>query len=117
MIKNYDDFVNEGFLHDVVDGIESGIGAFKANRSAEKAVEMEKQQELDRYARMKHKYSDETIMKVLLKNLIKRAAYLADGFSYLKMYYDKQAAHMWKSGVEDLEETLSEIKELIPKHR
>lgn len=116
MIKNYNEFVNEGFLHDVIDGIESGIGAFKANRSAEKAVEIEKQEELDRYSRQRHKYSDETIMKVLLKNFIKRAAYLVDGFSYSKMRTDKQEAHHWKLRIEDLEETLSEIKELIPKH-
>ena len=117
MIKKYDEFVNEGFLHDVIDGVEAGIGAFKASRSAEKAVELEKQLELDRFGNSNHVYGNETIMKVLIKNFIKRAAYLADGFSYSKMYYNKQEAHLWKSRIEDLEDTLSRIKDLIPKHK
>lgn len=36
MIKNFENFVNEGFLDSVMAGIDAGIGAFKANRGAEK---------------------------------------------------------------------------------
>ena len=37
MIKNFENFVNEGFLDNVLAGIDAGISGYKANRRAEQA--------------------------------------------------------------------------------
>jgi hypothetical protein len=44
MIKNYEDFVNEGFrgfLDSVITGIETGVSGYKTVRKASAAVESE----------------------------------------------------------------------------
>jgi len=112
MIKSYENFVNEGFLHNVISGIDAGIGAFKADRGAEKAAEDEMKKALNGNT----EYSDEAKMTILVKQLVERSAWLADGFSWEKLTDDDgNGSDVMLYRIERLEEILSEMKNLMPK--
>ena len=87
MIKKFENFVNdsesvnEGFLDNVMAGIDAGIGAFKANRNAEKAADEELSDILNGRS---DEFSTKVKMTALVKQLVERSAILADGFSYDK---------------------------------
>lgn len=88
MIKNFENFVNdseavnEGFLDNVMAGIDAGIGAFKASRNAEKAADAELSDILNGRS---DEFSNKVKMTALVKQLVERSAILADGFSYDKL--------------------------------
>lgn len=88
MIKNFENFVNdseavnEGFLDNVMAGIDAGIGAFKASRNAEKAADEELSDILNGRS---DEFSNKVKMTALVKQLVERSAILADGFSYDKL--------------------------------
>lgn len=115
MIKSYENFVNEGFLQNVWDGIEAGIGAFKANKNAEKALDKEKEKAF--YSTGSHEYSDESKMTLLVKHLVRRAAILADNFSWDKISEDEYAAYSMEDKIRTIEEIIAEMKELMPKFK
>lgn len=79
MIKNFENFVNEGFLDSIAAGLGAGIGAFKANRNAEKAADDEMRAILNGDA---DEISDKVKMNALVKQLVERSAWLADGYSW-----------------------------------
>ena len=110
MIKNYDEFVNEGFLQNVISGIDAGIGAFKANRNAEKAADEEMQLALNGKT---SEYSDKAKMTILVKQLVERAAWLADGFSWEKMMEDTNEIDYMEHRIETIEMLLSKMRELL----
>jgi hypothetical protein len=110
MIKNYDEFVNEGFLQNVLSGIDAGIGAFKANRNAEKAADEEMKDALNGKS---SEYSDETKMTILVKQLVERAAWLADGFSWKKMMENTNEVVYMEHRIEKIETLLSKMKEIL----
>jgi hypothetical protein len=110
MIKNYDEFVNEGFLSNVISGIDAGIGAFKASRNAEKAADDEMKMALNGKS---SEYSDETKMTILVKQLVERAAWLADGFSWEKMMEDTNEVEIMEHRIEKIEILLSKMRELL----
>ena len=112
MIKNYDEFVNEGFLQNVLSGIEAGIGAFKAERGAEKAADMEMKKALNSSGSTE--YSDEAKMTILVKHLVAKSVWLADGFDWNKISEDEYAADGMKHRIEVIEQIISEMKELMP---
>jgi hypothetical protein len=76
MIKKFENFVNEGFLDNVLAGIDAGIGGYKANRRAEQAAEAE----LEDIMRGESKVNIETQMSVLLNRLLMRVVTLARNF-------------------------------------
>ena len=88
MIKNFENFVNdseavnEGFLDNVLAGLDAGIGAFKASRNAEKAADAELSDILNGRS---DEFSNKVKMTALVKQLVERSAILADGFSYDKL--------------------------------
>lgn len=88
MIKKFENFVNdsevvnEGFLDNVMAGIDAGIGAFKASRNAEKAADAELSDILNGRS---DEFSNKVKMTALVKQLVERSAILADGFSYDKL--------------------------------
>ena len=88
MIKKFENFVNdseavnEGFLDNVMAGIDAGIGAFKASRNAEKAADEELSDILNGRS---DEFSNKVKMTALVKQLVERSAILADGFSYDKL--------------------------------
>lgn len=112
MIKNYDDFVNEGFLSNVMSGIDAGIGAFKASRNVEKAADEEMKRAL---SGENTEYSDEMKMTLFVKQLVERAALLADGFSWEKIVENASEAEYMNQRIEKIETILSNMKELLPR--
>jgi hypothetical protein len=81
MIKNYEDFVNEGFrgfLDSVITGIETGVRGYKSVRKENAAVESEAERILKSGDEIG---SEETQLSVLIKKLIVRVASLVDNFS------------------------------------
>lgn len=88
MIKKFENFVNdsevvnEGFLDNIMAGIDAGIGAFKASRNAEKAADAELSDILNGRS---DEFSNKVKMTALVKQLVERSAILADGFSYDKL--------------------------------
>ena len=112
MIKNYDDFVNEGFLSNVMSGIDAGIGAFKASRNVEKAADEEMKRALNGDDT---EYSDEMKMTLLVKQLVERAAWLADGFSWERIAENPTEVEYIDHRIEKIETILSKMKELLPR--
>lgn len=76
MIKNFENFVNEGFLDNVFAGIDAGISGYKANRRAEQAAE----DELKDIMRGESDVNIETQMSVLMNRLLMRVVSLARNF-------------------------------------
>lgn len=76
MIKNFENFVNEGFLDNVLAGIDAGIGGYKANRRAEQAAE----DELRDIMRGESEVNVKTQMSVLMNRLLMRVVTLARNF-------------------------------------
>jgi hypothetical protein len=113
MIKNFENFVNEGFLDNVINGIDAGIGAFKANRNAEKAADEDLKAILNGSSEVA---SDKTKMHVLIKNLVQKAAWFADGFSWDDITVDTgglQDAELKVYKIEQMENILSEMKTIL----
>ena len=110
MIKNYEDFVNEGFrgfLDSVITGIETGVSGYKSVRKASAAVESEAERILKSGDEI---VSEETQLSVLMRKLIVRVASLVDNFSTVEgntnyYYYITQ--------LEKIEELISRSKELL----
>ena len=116
MIKNFENFVNEGFLNSVIAGIDAGIGAFKANRSAEKAADAELLDILD--GRNNGEFSNKVKLTALVKQLVEKSAYLADGFSYDKILDgaytdDRTELDSMIFRMERIETIISEMKEIL----
>lgn len=122
MIKKFENFVNdsntvngsetvnEGFLDNVMTGIEAGIGAFKASKGAEKAAD----DEIKRVLNGATETGDDTQMTILVKQLVVKSAMLADGYSWEKLC-DKpevNGGHM-RNKIEMLEEILAKMKLIL----
>lgn len=115
MIKNFENFVNEGFLENIVDGIDAGIGAFKASRNAERAADKELSDILNGNS---DNFSNKVKMTALVKQLVERSAILADGFSYDKLAedgLDKEHYHLYFMlyRIERIDEVISNLKALM----
>jgi hypothetical protein len=114
MIKNFENFVNEGFLDSIAAGIDGAIGAFKANRNAEKAADADLRDMIDGYA---NDFSGKAKATMLVKQLVQRAAWFADGFSYDDIDVNEKngpnspSLQLYK--IEKMETILSELKELL----
>ena len=110
MIKNYEDFINEGFrgfLDSVLTGIETGVSGYKSVRKANAAAEAEAERILKSGD---ENVSEETQLSVLMKKLIVRVASLVDNFSTVEgntNYYH------YISELEKIEELISRSKELL----
>ena len=114
MIKSYENFVNEGFLDNVISGIDAGIGAFKASRNAEKAADEEIKRALNGGG---SEYSDEMKMTLLVKQLVERSAWLADSFSWERILETPNEAEYMETRIDKIETLLSEMKELLVAHK
>ena len=111
MIKNYEDFVNEGFkgfLDSVIYGIEHGVSGYKTARHADSSVEKEAKMIL---ASGKDDVSKETQMSVLVKKLITRSAIIADYFTSRDRRTKKISSFI--SEIELTEDILGRMKELV----
>ncbi len=110
MIKNYEDFVNEGFrgfLDSVITGIETGVSGYKSVRKASAAVESEAERILKSGDEV---VSEETQLSVLMKKLIVRVASLVDNFSSVE---DNTNYYYYITQLEKIEELISRSKELL----
>lgn len=110
MIKNYEDFVNEGFrgfLDSVITGIETGVSGYKSVRKANAAVESEAERILKSGDEI---VSEETQLSVLMKKLIVRVASLVDNFSSVE---DNTNYYYYITQLEKIEELISRSKELL----
>ena len=115
MIKNFENFVNEGFLDNVLSGIDAGVGAFKASRNAEKAADEELS---DILSGRSGEFSNKVKMTALVKQLVERSAMLADGFSYNKLAdggidNDRYELDIMLSRMEKIDEVISNLKALM----
>lgn len=115
MIKNFENFVNEGFLDNVLSGIDAGVGAFKASRNAEKAADEELS---DILSGRSGEFSNKVKMTALVKQLVERSAMLADGFSYDKLAdggidNDRYELDIMLSRMEKIDEVISNLKALM----
>jgi hypothetical protein len=121
MIKNFESFVNnsesvnEGFLENIVAGIDAGIGAFKANRNAEKAADKELSDILNGRS---DEFSNKVKMTALVKQLVERSAMLADGFSYDKIMEGSEDNESYEldlmmARMEKIDEIISGLKSLM----
>ena len=106
MIKNYEDFVNEGIVNNVMSGIDAGISAFRANKKAEKVADIE----VENVLRGKEHVGREAQLTVLIRQLLERSAWLSDLFSYEDLM--KKPDYL-DSRVDRLEQIISRIKELL----
>ena len=115
MIKKFENFVNdsetinEGFIDNILAGIESGISGYKANRRANDAVDKET---LD-ILRGNTEVSVATQLAVLVSKLIRRSAMFADRFTEGKVLGNLDLSI---NDVEILEEMIAKIKELLPQY-
>jgi hypothetical protein len=115
MIKNFENFVNdsetinEGFIDNILAGIESGISGYKANRHANDEVDRETMKIL----RGESEVSVGTQMAVLVSKLIRKSARFADRFSENKIGSDDVLA---MNDIEMMEEMIARIKELLPQY-
>ena len=121
MIKKFENFVNdseivnEGFLDNVMAGIDAGIGAFKASRNAEKAADEELSDILNGRS---DEFSNKVKMTALVKQLVERTAILADGFSYDRLVEggnddDRYALDVMLTRMEKIDEVISGLKALM----
>jgi hypothetical protein len=116
MIKNYEEFVNEGFkfkgfLDSVITGIETGISGYKTVRKADAAVEAEAKKIL---ASGNKNVSEETQMSILFRKLITSVAILADNFTSEDERITKDA---YLQKVENIEKITARMKELLKKDK
>ena len=115
MIKNFENFVNdsdtinEGFIDNILAGLESGISGYRANRRANDEVDKETMNIL----RGESEVSVTTQLAVLVSKLIRRSAMFADRFSEGKVINNLDLSI---ADVEMLEEMLAKIKELLPQY-
>ena len=120
MIKNFESFVNdsntvngsetvnEGFLNNVMTGIEAGIGAFKASKGAEQAADEEIKRVLDGATET----GDDTQMTILVKQLVVKSAMLADGYSWEKLCEKPELnGGIMRNKIEMLEEIVTKYKD------
>lgn len=112
MIKKYEQFVNEGFIENVIASVEAGIGAFKANKNADKALDQEKYIAFGNVS-ANHEFSNETKLTLLVKNMVEWAVLLADGCSWEKIQDDEESKEMFMLRLESIEEITAELKELL----
>jgi hypothetical protein len=116
MIKNYEEFVNEGFkfkgfLDSVITGIETGVSGYKTVRKADAAVEAEAKKIL---ASGNKNVSEETQMSILFRKLITSVAILADNFTSEDERITKDA---YLQKVENIEKITARMKELLKKDK
>ena len=111
MIKNFENFVNEGFLENVMSGIGAGIGAFKASRNAEQAAD----EEIKNILGGSTEVSSDVQLTVLVKQLVMRSAWLANKYSWESLEEDPKNIDRMNIRIERIEEVLSKMKELMPK--
>jgi hypothetical protein len=115
MIKNFENFVNdsetinEGFIDNILAGLESGISGYRAKRRANDEVDKETMNIL----RGESEVSVTTQLAVLVSKLIRRSAMFADRFSEGKVINNLDLSI---ADVEMLEEMLAKIKELLPQY-
>lgn len=110
MIKNYEDFVNEGFrgfLDSVITGIETGVSGYKSVRKANASAEAEAERILKSGDEI---VSEETQLSVLMRKLIVRVASLVDNFSSVE---DNTNYYYYITQLEKIEELISRSKELL----
>lgn len=110
MIKKFENFVNEGFIDNVFAGIDAGIGAFKANKSAEKVADEEMRRVL---SGGEGEANDETKLTILVKQLVMKSALLADKYSWDYLLENPDNAEYMSLKIESLEEILAKMKEIL----
>ena len=115
MIKNFENFVNEGFIDNILNGIDAGIGAFKASRNAERAADEELS---DILSGRSDEFSNKVKMTALVKQLVERSAILADRFSYDKLTEgginnDRYDLDLMVSRMEKIDEVIYNLKALM----
>lgn len=115
MIKNFENFVNdsesinEGFIDNILAGLESGISGYKANKSANDAVEVE----AGNILRGESEVGVKTQLAVLVSRLIRKSAMFANKFSEGRVASNLDLSI---ADVEMLEEMIVKIKELLPQY-
>lgn len=115
MIKNFESFVNdsesinEGFIDNILAGLESGISGYKANKSANDAVEVE----AGNILRGESEVGVKTQLAVLVSRLIRKSAMFANKFSEGRVASNLDLSI---ADVEMLEEMIVKIKELLPQY-
>lgn len=104
----FDEFVNEGFVNDILSGIDTGIKGYKASRNAKKPDDYE----LDRILTGDKDVDEKTQLSILLKQLLERSAWLAGDFKYDEINVDGRNEITIRRLVR-IEEIINKIKELL----
>ena len=104
----FDEFVNEGFVNDILSGIDTGIKGYKASRNAKKPDDYE----LDRILTGDKDVDEKTQLSILLKQLLERSAWLAGDFKYDDINVDGRNEITIRRLVR-IEEIINKIKELL----
>lgn len=104
----FNEFVNEGFVNDILSGIDTGIKGYKASRNAKKPSD----HELDRILTGDKDVDEKTQLSILLKQLLERSAWLAGDFKYDEINVDGRN-EITIRGLERIEEIINKIKELL----
>ncbi len=104
----FDEFVNEGFVNDILSGIDTGIKGYKASRNAKKPDDYE----LDRILTGDKDVDEKTQLSILLKQLLERSAWLAGDFKYDEINVDGRNEITIRRLVK-IEEIINKIKELL----
>lgn len=104
----FDEFINEGFVNDILSGIDTGIKGYKASRNAKKPDDYE----LDRILTGDKDVDEKTQLSILLKQLLERSAWLAGDFKYDEINVDGRNEITIRRLVR-IEEIINRIKELL----
>lgn len=104
----FDEFVNEGFVNDILSGIDTGIQGYKASRNAKKPSD----HELDRILTGVKDVDEKTQLSILLKQLLERSAWLAGDFKHDEINIDGRNEITIRK-LERIEEIINKIKELL----
>jgi hypothetical protein len=109
MIKKFENFVNEGFLDNVLAGIDAGISGYKANRRAEQAAE----DELNDILKGTSEVSVKAQMSVLMNRLLMRIVTLARNFENDGKHNTKGYISQRLDSMEEIMDRLRELSRSI----
>ena len=116
MIKNYEDFVNEGFrgfLDSVITGIETGVSGYKSVRKANAAAEAEAERILKSGDENVSEVGVDTQLAVAVRQLMTTVSLFAEHFVDAKLAADVEDA---MQEVKHIEMDIEKIKELLPQY-
>ena len=108
MIKNFENFVNEGFWDNIGAAVDAGMQGYKINKSVEKAADEEQEKLIS--GRLRTKISKKLQMTRVIELLFNRVSWMASGFSYEK---DTQDTSLMEGRIESIEELIAKLKELL----